>query len=51
MKMQEAREDAEDVLDNYLKPFDMVMDMYYPNNMTKEEFNKFLKETGYSKGE
>ena len=51
MEMQEAKEDAEDVLDNYLKPFDMVVDMYYPNNMTKEEFDKFLKETGYSKGE
>nr|DAF61939.1 MAG TPA: MutT/NUDIX family protein abyssi, Metallopeptidase, Dipeptidyl peptidase [Siphoviridae sp. ctP0x5] len=25
----------------------MVMDMYYPNNMTKEEFDKFLEETGY----
>ena len=25
MKMQEAKEDAEDVLDNYLKPFDMVV--------------------------
>ena len=49
MKMQEAKEDAEDVLDNYLKPFDMVMDMYYPNNMTKEEFDKFLEETGYRK--
>lgn len=23
--------------------------MYYPNNMTKEEFNKFLEETGYDK--
>ena len=51
MKMQEAKEDAEDVLDNYLKPFDMVVDMYYPNNMTKKEFNEFLEETGYSKGE
>ena len=51
MKMQEAKEDAEDVLDNYLKPFDMVVDRYYPNNMTKEEFDKFLEETGYSKGE
>lgn len=28
MKMQEAKEDAEDVLDNYLKPFDMVVDMH-----------------------
>ena len=26
----------------------MVMDMYYPNNMTKkEEFDKFLEEIGY----
>lgn len=49
MKMQEAKEDAEDVLDNYLKPFDMVADRYYPNNMTKEEFDKFLEETGYDK--
>lgn len=49
MKMQEAKEDAEDVLDNYLKPFDMVINRYYSNNMTKEEFNKFLEEIGYSK--
>lgn len=39
MKMQEAKEDAEDVLDNYLKPFDMVVDMYYPYCMKKEEFD------------
>jgi hypothetical protein len=24
-----------------------VMDMYYPNNMKKEEFDKYLEETGY----
>lgn len=23
--------------------------MYYPNNITKEEFDKFLEETGYDK--
>ncbi len=23
--------------------------MYYPNNMTKEEFDKFLEETGYDR--
>lgn len=51
LEMQKAKEDAEDVLDNYLKPFDMVVDMYYPNNMKKEEFDKFLEDTGYSKGE
>lgn len=49
MKMQEAKEAAEDVLDNYLQSFDMVVDLYYPNNMKKEEFDKFLKETGYNK--
>ena len=51
MKMQEAKEDAEDTLDNYLKTFDMVIDMYYPNCMKKEEFDKFLEETGYSNEE
>ena len=47
--MKVVKEDAEDVLDNYLKPFDMVVDMYHQNNMTKEEFDKFLEETGYDK--
>ena len=27
----------------------MVVDMYHPNNMKKEEFDKFLEETGYNK--
>ena len=27
----------------------MVVDKYYPNNMTKEEFDKLLEETGYDK--
>lgn len=38
------------MLDNYLKPFDMVVDMYYSNNM-KKEFDKFFEETGYDKEE
>lgn len=46
-----SKGDAEDVLDNYLKPFDMVVDMYYPNCMKKEEFDQFLEDTGYSKRE
>ena len=49
MKMQEAKEDAEDVLDNYLKPFDMVVDMYYPNNMTKRNLMSFLKRLDIAK--
>ena len=42
MKMQEAKEDAEDVLDNYLKPFDMVMDMYYPYGRENVSSRSFL---------
>lgn len=49
MKMQEAKEDAEDVLDNYLKPFDMVVDMYYPNNMKKRNLISSLKRLDIAK--
>ena len=49
MKMQEAKEDAEDVLDNYLKPFDMVMDMYYPNCMKKRNLISSLKRLDMAK--
>lgn len=49
MKMQEAKEVAEDILDNHLESFDMILYEYYPNNMTREEFGCFLKEVGYRK--
>lgn len=41
---QRAEEEAKDVLENYLKPFEMVEDYFIPNNMTEEEFEEFLKE-------
>ena len=41
---KKAEEDARDVLKNYLQPFGMVKRYFYPNNMTKEEFAKFLED-------
>lgn len=41
---QKAEKEARDVLENYLQPFEMVKDRFYPNNMTEEEFAQFLKD-------
>lgn len=41
---QRAEEEARDVLANHLKPFEWVKEHYYPNNMTKEEFEQFIKD-------
>lgn len=38
MCMERAREEAEDVLKNYLKPFEWVEKSFHPNNMTEKEF-------------
>lgn len=46
MKMQEAKEEAEDVLDNHLKPFELVLESFRNNNMTDKEFNKFKRDVG-----
>ena len=46
MCAERAREEARDVLKNYLKPFSMVKDYFRPNNNTVEEFNSLLKEMG-----
>lgn len=46
MKMQEAKEEAEDVLDNCLKPFELVLESFRNDNMTDEEFNKFKRDVG-----
>lgn len=42
--MQRAKRDAEEVLEKYIQPFDLVKERYYPNNMSKEEFENFLKD-------
>lgn len=41
---ERAREDARDVLENYLKPFEWIQEYFIDNNMTQEEFEKALKE-------
>lgn len=46
MCIEKAREEAQDVLKNHLRPFDHVKERYLPNNMSKEEFKKFLSEVG-----
>lgn len=43
---ERGREEARDVLENYIKPFNMVKDRFVPNNNTVEEFNELLKEMG-----
>lgn len=44
MCAERAREEARDVLENYLKPFEWVEEHFIDNNMTQEEFEKILKE-------
>ena len=44
MCKEKAEKEARDVLANYLQPFDMVKDRFYPNNMTEEEFEQFLND-------
>lgn len=46
MCAERAREEARDVLKNYIKPFSMVKEYFRPNNNTVEEFNDMLKEMG-----
>ena len=41
---ERAEKEARNVLTNYLQPFEMVKDRFYPNNMTEEEFEQFLND-------
>ena len=47
--VERAKREAIDVLENHLKPFDMMIEKFQPINVTVEEFNKILKEMGYKK--
>ena len=42
--MERAKKEAEEVLSDHVRPFDSVKEYFYPNNMTRKEFNKILKE-------
>lgn len=41
---QKAEEEARHTLEHYLRPFRWVEQHFYPNNMTEEEFKKFLED-------
>lgn len=41
---RKAEEGAREVLEAYLQPFEMVVKSFSPNNMSQEEFNKFLED-------
>lgn len=51
MCMERARKEAEDVLENYLQPFECVEESFCPNNMTKKEFAEVLKSMSDPNGE
>ena len=44
MCAEKARKEARDVLDHYIKPFEMVDRCFFPNNMTTEEHKRIMKE-------
>lgn len=39
-----SREEGENILDNYLRPFSWVTERFVPNNMSKKEFYRLLEE-------
>ena len=41
---QKAEEEARNTLERYLRPFEWVQEYFHPNNMTNEEFKKFLED-------
>ena len=48
---QRAEEEAKDILQNHLQPFEMVIESFTTLNMTQSEFDNFLSECGYERTE
>lgn len=44
METEKAREAAIDVINNYLRPYELIDEYFVPNNMTQEEFESIKKE-------
>lgn len=44
MRAERAREEAKEVLEKYIRPYDEVKERFYPNNMSREEFDKICAE-------
>lgn len=45
-KMEQAREEAEYILDNQLRHFELVKNNFIPNNTSREELENILREMG-----
>ena len=46
-----AREEAQDVINNYLYPFETVSEYFVPNNMTQKQFKKYIEKMKDPNGE
>lgn len=42
--MEKAAQEAKEVLERYMRPFDDVKRLFFPNNMTEKEFEEILEE-------
>lgn len=47
--MERAREEAENVLENYTKPFEWLEEHFHPHNISKKEFKEYLNKMELSK--
>ena len=41
---EEAKREAKEVLEGYIRPFQLIKDYFAPNNMTQEEFERILED-------
>ena len=44
MRAEMARDEAREVLQKHIQPFDMVKERFVPNNNTQEEFEELIEE-------
>ena len=44
MEAEKAREEARNVINNYLRPYECINEYFVPNNMTQDEFEAIKKE-------
>lgn len=51
MRQERAAEEARELLKRHTKPFYMVRESFWPNNMSRSEFNEILKEMERPKNE
>lgn len=48
--IEQAKQEAIDLLKNHVHQFEEVKDYFYPTNNTIEEFNEILREMGDEEG-